>query len=101
MHTLERFLLPRPGLDCGVDCVLMLQARLKTLKPLFGAPGRMPHDLAKRLPFGLCEASDSDPAILALGPVCSMRRRLLVWRAVAIAIPHHTVRRPVQHRNAG
>src|SRR5262249_52885793 len=92
---------PRPRLDRGVECVLMLQPAFERRKAAVIEPVATFGGARQRPPFVIAEAGDRDPAILAGAAIGAVRRRRLIGRAVAVAAEHAVVGRPVEDRRAG
>src|SRR5439155_25446245 len=100
-HAVVTVLGAGPCLDGGVERVLMLEAVLQRTEAPVVEPFALLGDLRQSMPFGIGEAGDGDPAVLAGATVGAVRRGRLIGRAVAVAPPLALIGRPVEDRRAG
>src|SRR4029077_19901094 len=98
---LKAVLGPGPGLDRCVERILVLQPLLQRREAAVLQPVASLGTPRQCVPFSVGEAGERDPAVLALAAIGAVRRRRLVRRAVAVAVEHALIRRPVEDRRAG
>src|SRR5438874_13595380 len=89
-----------PGLDCGIERILVLQTVLQRGKAAVVEPVAPFGNPRQRLPFRVGEAGDRDPAVLARAAISAVRRGGLIRRTVAVAAEHAPIGRPVEYRRA-